>query len=179
MAVKGSVQEAVIQLIAEKQAATSAIQGKFSTEGLSAMAQGVDVKVKLAQAMADMDNISGNCLQEMFDVLNQDAVDDTKYANYKPMLILAELLGEEVNQIDTIITETGQELDIFDMLEIFNFDRVEEIIDKNKKAEKEIIDYSVYGVFETVEQVPLNVYIPNKKSKSKIHNGQIDLFSCY
>ena len=34
----------MIELIAEKQVATAAIQGKFSVEGISAMAEGVDAR---------------------------------------------------------------------------------------------------------------------------------------
>lgn len=108
LAWSGSVQEAVISLIAEKQAATSAIQGKFSTEGLAAMANGVDERMKLAQAMANMDSITGNNLQEMFDVLQQD-LESTEYRDYKPMLLYKELVGEEeapTESFDAI--KTGQ-----------------------------------------------------------------------
>ena len=79
MAVAGTVQQAVIGLIAQKMAATSAIQGKFSVEGLSAMAQGVDVKLKLAQALSNMDEQNGANLQEMFDVLQNDNDNDEMY----------------------------------------------------------------------------------------------------
>lgn len=92
MAYAGTAQQAVIQLIAEKQAATSAIQGKFSAEGLTAMAQGVDEKVRLAQVMADLDSTTGNGLQEMFDVLNEDQTDVSAYENYRPMQTYYELM---------------------------------------------------------------------------------------
>lgn len=39
MAYEGTAQAKVIELIAEKQVATAAIQGKFSVEGISAMAE--------------------------------------------------------------------------------------------------------------------------------------------
>ena len=45
----------MIELIAEKQVATAAIQGKFSVEGISAMAEGVDARVALASSLADQD----------------------------------------------------------------------------------------------------------------------------
>lgn len=91
MAWAGTVQQAVIELIAEKQAATAVIQGKFSTEGLSAMANGVDASIKLVQAMSKKDSVSENQLQQMFDVLAV-AEDSNMAAEYKPMLLLHELI---------------------------------------------------------------------------------------
>ena len=70
MAYEGTAQAKVIELIAEKQVATAAIQGKFSVEGISAMAEGVDARVALASSLADRDVKSGNALQKMFDVLH-------------------------------------------------------------------------------------------------------------
>ena len=52
MAYEGTAQAKVIELIAEKQVATAAIQGKFSVEGISAMAEGVDARVALASSLA-------------------------------------------------------------------------------------------------------------------------------
>lgn len=99
MALANTIQATVIQLIAEKQVATSAIQGKFSTEGLAAMAQGVDMKVKLAQALAEQDFDRGNNLQEMFDILAQtEQKDDPAFDEYEPMKIVCEIIGEELYQ---------------------------------------------------------------------------------
>jgi hypothetical protein len=118
MAYSKTVQQVVISLIAEKQVATSAIQGKFSVEGLSAMAQGVDVKVRLAQAMSNMDSISGNGLQEMFDVLNQDAADVDAYGNYVPMLTYRELMGEGT---DSMIVGDAAQVMMNSLSGMFNF----------------------------------------------------------
>lgn len=172
MAVEKTVQEAVIQLIAEKQVATSAIQGKFSTEGLSAMAQGIDVKVKLAKAMADMDSISGNNLQEMFDVLNQDISEDKTYDSYKPMLTLAELLGDAVAALEKNIIELEEDMDIFDMLETFSFENVVEVT--SKESGDDIEDF-IFGIFDQTD-IPVNTYVPSKKSTKKALDGQMDLF---
>lgn len=99
MALANTIQSTVIQLIAEKQVATSAIQGKFSTEGLAAMAQGVDMKVKLAQALAEQDFNRGNDLQEMFDILAQsEQKEDTTYDEYEPMKTVCEIIGDELYQ---------------------------------------------------------------------------------
>lgn len=121
LAYAGTIQETVIALIAEKQVATSAIQGKFSTEGLSAMAQGVDVKLRLAQALFNLDNVSGNKLQEMFDVLNQDQAAQDSFTDYAPMRTFTELMGGDV----AIKEETPQTAAVFDIIDnlagIFNF----------------------------------------------------------
>lgn len=121
MAYRGTIQEVVISLIAEKMAATSAIQGKFSAEGLTAMAQGVDTRVRLAQALSNMDTETGKELQAMFDVIN-DTTDNVDDAKYKPMLLLSELIGEEEVLERTVeeMHESGADLSIFDMMDMFS-----------------------------------------------------------
>jgi len=49
----GTNQAKIIRLMAEKQVATSSIQGKFSMEGLTAMAQSVDPRLILMQNLMD------------------------------------------------------------------------------------------------------------------------------
>ena len=112
MAYKGTVQEVVISLIAEKMAATSAIQGKFSAEGLSAMAQGVDSRLKLAQALSDMDTATGKGLQEMFDVIN-DNIDTSDESGYVPMKLLSEIIGEE-SPLERTVEELQQVVSVVD-----------------------------------------------------------------
>ena len=92
MAYEGTAQAKVIELIAEKQVATAAIQGKFSVEGISAMAEGVDARVALASSLADQDVKSGNALQKMFDVLHSS---DKQAEAYVTMQVYEELLGKE------------------------------------------------------------------------------------
>ena len=96
LGVANSIQMMAIRIIAEKQVATSAIQGKFSSEGLAAMAAGVDMKVRLAQALAEEDYEAGSDLQGMFDILAQEGSEDTTYDGYEPMLLLREIIGEEL-----------------------------------------------------------------------------------
>ncbi len=110
IASEGTVQPAVIKLIAEKQVATAAIQGHFSAEGLAAMAQGVDARLKLVQALASNDTESQNELQNMFDVIAASKGDDTSYADYRPMLTYDELMGRTEK-------ETGDVEDIFDFID--------------------------------------------------------------
>lgn len=92
MAYEGTAQAKVIELIAEKQVATAAIQGKFSVEGISAMAEGVDARVALASSLADQDVKSGSALQKMFDVLHSS---DKQAESYVTMQVYEELLGKE------------------------------------------------------------------------------------
>jgi SNF2 family DNA or RNA helicase len=172
MAWSGSAQEAVISLIAEKQAATSAIQGKFSTEGLAAMANGVDSRMKLAQAMADMDSITGNGLQEMFDVLGADNGEDMSYSNYKPMLLYKELIGEEAapeGDFDTV--KTGQ-YSLMDLLGFNNRSAANEI-SADTKSDVPIVT-TVTSTF--VLKPVLTVAPANGKKKAHAVSGQLSLF---
>ena len=50
---ENTIQIDALEMVANKQVATSAIQGHFSSEGLCAMAQGVDPRIKLAQAASE------------------------------------------------------------------------------------------------------------------------------
>lgn len=152
MAYRGTVQEVVISLIAEKMAATSAIQGKFSAEGISAMAQGVDTRVRLAQALSNLDNETGKELQTMFDVTNavDDAEDDRKY---QPMLLLRELIGEEsvlertIEEIDEIPT-----FDIFSLYEEGIFDNEEAQVVETETAEAvEVNPYPEGSIFNPID----------------------------
>lgn len=52
---EGTAEMAALSLMADKQVAAAALQGNFNTEGLSAMASGVDDKVKLVQMMTNGD----------------------------------------------------------------------------------------------------------------------------
>lgn len=183
MAYAGTVQQAVIQLIAEKQVATSAIQGKFSTEGLSAMAQGVDVKVKLAQAMSEMDSISGNGLQDMFDVLNQEnGADENIYSDYRPMLTFKELVGE--------VSETKEKTKEVDFDAIFDtsvFDSFMEKLDMMSVVNEPVLEAGSgregfhfekqLGKEENVSQASMEAVRKDKRISRRAVAGQVDFFS--
>lgn len=166
MAIKYSIQEAVIGLIAEKMAATSAIQGKFSTEGLTAMANGIDAKMKLAQALSDLDSSTGSDLQSMFDVINQENFDDSKYTNYRPMLTLAELLGDDYAE-----TKPADEMtdDLFDMFDIFD-DFLSDFMTRHDDVVIDIFDQYDDGFANNEPNVP------KSKKKAATVSGQMLLF---
>ena len=123
MAWSGTPQAAMIQLIAKKQVATSAIQGKFSTEGLAAMAAGVDTRVQLAAAMSGKDTKTKNDLQAMFDVLNETE-ESGELDGTERMLLLHELLGDDAPSQRTL--EEMEQHDSFDLFELLFQDQEEQ-----------------------------------------------------
>jgi len=56
---KGTIQEKALQLMGSKMEASLAIEGKFSEEGLMAMAQGEDMSTALAKALVEGINVEG------------------------------------------------------------------------------------------------------------------------
>jgi hypothetical protein len=99
MATEGTVQQAAVQIMAEKQVAASAIQGKFSADGLASMAKGVDPRLKLAQMLANEDDgMDRESLSNMFDVMNQSnssGGDDSRYGEYVPPKTFYEVMDGE------------------------------------------------------------------------------------
>lgn len=91
LAYAGTLQQMVIQLIAEKRVATAAIQGKFSAEGISAMANGVDARVRLAQALSGME-LEHKELQDMFREYPESRKTDG-YGKVSRMPLVSEITG--------------------------------------------------------------------------------------
>ena len=88
----------MIKLIAEKQTATQAIQGKFSAEGLAKLAQQTDPRVRLAQSICEADTETQNELQNMFDAVSNSNNSSTEnenelMRNYEPMKLFDEIVG--------------------------------------------------------------------------------------
>lgn len=96
LAYANTLQHAAVQIMAEKQVAASAIQGKFSADGLAAMAKGVDPRLKLAQMLADGDTgADRESLENMFDVMNtasNDTADDDRFSSYVPPKTFYEIM---------------------------------------------------------------------------------------
>lgn len=90
-----TVQLDALEMVASKQVATSAIQGHFSSEGLCAMAQGVDPRIKLAQAASEKSPEQVMGVKGMFDVLNQWHAGNGEKTEYRKMLTFRELTGME------------------------------------------------------------------------------------
>lgn len=67
-----SLQEVAVEALANKKAATSALQGTFSEEGLTAMANSVDPRVLLANAL--MNGAKASKMDELFEKINKKSM---------------------------------------------------------------------------------------------------------
>lgn len=177
MAWEGTVQQEVISLIAEKQSATSAIQGKFSTEGLASMANGTDARMRLAQSLSGMDTTSGNDLQEMFDVLGDAGIEDETYLKYKPMKLFKEIIGEvevdEKIESATFDEIKSSELNLFSAFGGFDMKDILAFVNSSDKPEtSDTFKESVDSVGEVVTVTPKK----SRKRKSDV-SGQLSLLS--
>ena len=117
---EGTVQMDVLQIMAEKQVATQAIQGKFSEAGLAAMSKSVDVKVQLAQSLAGKTKIDAKALADMFDCSNRanaemSETEKQMLANYKPQPTFEEIMGG-LKYSDNI----ADEIKVVDMATLIN-----------------------------------------------------------
>ena len=102
LAYEGTLQVAALQIMARKQVATAAIQGHFSAEGLASMAQGVDARTLLAQALSEKDMGSSDGLADMFDVLAKDAEEtDDGFGAFVPSKSFYELVGRSEKTVET------------------------------------------------------------------------------
>lgn len=94
LAYDNTLQSAALEIMAKKQVATAAIQGCFSTEGLSAMAKGVDARAQLAAALSRDDMSDRKTLENMFDALaNTNTEEDERYSRYVPSPSFYEVIG--------------------------------------------------------------------------------------
>ena len=103
--------------MAAKQVATSAIQGKFSSEGLAAMAKGVDTRTQLAAALSKGDmSDDRDSLENMFDALNvqNNSQEEDVYGEYIPPKTYWEVIGREPAE------EKAENEDIFSAMERFS-----------------------------------------------------------
>lgn len=115
-----TVQMDVLQIMAEKQVAAQAIQGKFSEAGLAAMCKTVDAKVRLAQALAGKTKIDKRKLKDLFDCSNRatNSMSETEkkmLADYKPQPIFEEIMGGLKYSEDI-----AEEIKIVDMASLIN-----------------------------------------------------------
>ncbi len=186
---EGTLQQVAVQLMAEKQVATSAIQGKFSAEGLASMANGVDPRVKLAQALADGDTGDRESLENMFDVLNaSNNADDDTYDGVVS-LTFEEVMGYsrpeepviepvEVKVLKPDIVEVQEDVDLFD----FEPKQAENVVSIPDTVVEAVGQLSLFDLFSDIESEPAKV-VKKPAQKKKVTNnkkieqeGQISLF---
>lgn len=107
---ENTLQAAALQIMGEKQVAASAVQGKFSADGLAAMANGVDPRVKLAQMLSDGDTSDRKSLENMFDALNSaNNSDEDSYGEWSQPLY-HEVMGIK----ETFVPLENEQVSIFD-----------------------------------------------------------------
>ncbi|MCG8538716.1 MAG: hypothetical protein MJA82_02100 [Clostridia bacterium] len=118
MAYRRTLQEEALKLMAEKKVSTAAIQGQFSAEGLAAMAQGVDSRVRLAQFLSDNSSTVKGSIEEMFEKINAankiELSEDDK-------IFLDNLKIPKDDNFEDLITDIDSNLidnDIFELLNI-------------------------------------------------------------
>ncbi len=168
LAYSGTVQQAILQVLGEKKAAASAIQGKFSADGLASMAKGVDTQLRIAQIMKEMDDDSGNRLQEMFDVIS-DKKDDSEYGSCQKM----KLLNEIINMVDEKPELVNQHQDLFKSLMSFDFFGAMD----NKKAETALNINALFSRMILSNQASaVSPLPPKKKRRRKSDSGNYSLF---
>ena len=162
-----TLQAAALQIMAEKQVAASAVQGKFSVEGLSALAKGVDPRLKLAQMLAEGDNSSRESLENMFDVLNNshEGDGDDLYDDYEPPLTYYELMGFE----ETV--STMEELSLFDLMDETLIGKPDETNKEEARKEKteqyEYTELSIFDAFDSLGMAPVEVKKPKKPKRPR------------
>ena len=116
-----TLQPDVVEMIANKEAATSAIQGQFSSEGLSAMARGIDPRVALAQSVAEQSESKKRGLQQMMDVINIRNNKGKEAAEYQEAMVFTELTGLQKAVRADDITENLESMDEMSFLEFLGF----------------------------------------------------------
>lgn len=130
-----TIQIDALEMVASKQVATSAIQGHFTSEGLCAMAQGVDPKIKLAQAVTEKTPEQMKGLKSMFDVLNQWHNGTGEKKEFIGMKNFEELTGikieDKVSKSGGLLTDTGETIDLFGLL--FEEQKEEMVLEKSNE----------------------------------------------
>lgn len=116
-----TLQPDVVEMIANKEAATSAIQGQFSSEGLSAMARGIDPRVALAQSVAEQSESKKRGLQQMMDVITIRNNKGKEAAEYQEAMVFTELTGLQKAVRADDITEKLESMDEMSFLEFLGF----------------------------------------------------------
>lgn len=199
LAYEGTLQTAALEIMAAKQVATSAIQGKFSSEGLAAMAKGVDTRTQLAEALAKNDMSSRASLENMFDALNQqNNVSDDAYGDYVPPKTYYEIMGMEETSTENV---EDAEYSIFDFqtsfMDVEDAKRTEvaRTTESQTEASTEMVSDveanpffdDFFASFKTEEAGLTQVYnssivethIKAKKNKVKAPDGQFSLIDLF
>lgn len=113
LAYRSSVQEVIIGIMAEKQVATAAIQGKFSAEGLASMANGVDARIRMLQALTNND-YNTNSIKKFQTIKHQNKKSSFSNFHIEDVLTFEDL--ELVSNAGISIATKKEEIDVFDYI---------------------------------------------------------------
>lgn len=181
MASIGTTQVDALKLMGEKQTAVSAIQGKFSSGGLSAMARGVDARLILAQKLqkSQPEEVDTDSLNTMFSELNErnNSV-DKRFIGFKPMRLLNEIVNEKVYvsggfMPDEIFNNTSSDLDVVADAQYVEISSSEDIdynvgfIDPFSEVSEENGDISIFDFNEPLNITKEKNSVKTKKKKKK------------
>lgn len=183
MAYENTLQTAALSIMANKQVAAAAIQGKFSAEGLAAMAKGVDARILLAKKLSEDDNSSAEELCSMFDVLSAaNMEEDGDGQDYVPPKIYFELMGADYEDVTIPREMPGNSLFDFDLVAMPEIKVVDDA-PVRKPGKKTISFAGQIGLFgesgipmiNDPMVVPLIVQFRRKKPLA-VASGQLSLF---
>lgn len=173
LAYERSLQATALQVMAEKQVAVSAIQGKFSSEGLSSMAKGINAQEKLMAALLEGDMSDATKLNSLFDKVNEANTykdeDEEGFVFIQPS-IYSEIMGEDDES--TFSTSV-----LFD--DVFKDVMSEELTE----APAFDFDTAFGNIFKSFETISLGGFDDSetkaKKKKKSSLSGQCDIFSLF
>lgn len=190
LAYENTLEAAALEIMAKKQIATAAIQGKFSTEGLSAMAKGVDTRTQLAAALSENDMSSRASLENMFDALNKDVEIDDNYKSFVPsttyyelMQVSKELEDEESFFItsfhDSLQVPVRDEDSFSAFANLFEEEtkKVEMLLQTPEEEPDIFASFHQFASFTLFETSTSSITtVPKKKTTKKILDDQVNLF---
>lgn len=170
LAYEKTIQMTVLEIMGSKQIATSAIQGgNFSSEGLSAMANGVDARLKMIQALQENVAADENAIKDMLTSSIKKIEDEFANFDISAVPVFYDLLREDTEEHED--EKNIQTYCLTDNLFAF-FEAALNSVKAVKKEDKEVID-----VTNTVKEKNCSLVLTEiaKTSRSAV-KGQLSLF---
>ena len=131
---KNTLQEVALETLANKRVATAALQGSFSEEGLNAMANSVDPKVQLANALQN--GINSNDIDALFKSYNEKNKRSLTEAEVKCLERLSELWTKNDDVFEQF--DFTQQIDLVAKMELIT-NTVSKVIGKKRVAEGQLM----------------------------------------
>lgn len=169
---RDTIQLEVLKLMAKKKNAVNVLQGGgFSSEGLSAMADGIDTEMALAKALQDG---IGDIEDEVKEMYSKKEIDTSE--QYERDFISHRLYHEiggvdDADQAVTVVSDFDVMKDLEDMI----VSKKEEAIIKTSSASPEISTGTQLNMFEMMSIYENLKVVETTVSKKKI-SGQLSLF---